>query len=72
MQYPSGVKYTYGESDDLEDTDSPKFSLIFAGGVDIAAGGTVVNLQVRYVMGLREVYLASQNRTLSVMAGFGI
>ncbi len=46
--------------------------MVFAGGIDIDAGGKVVDLQVRYVMGLQEVYLTSKNRTLSVMAGFGI
>lgn len=71
-QYSSGVKYTYADSDNLEDTVSPDFSMIFAGGVDIDAGNTVVNIQVRYVMGLKEVYLSSKNRTLSIMAGIGI
>jgi hypothetical protein len=72
VQYPSGVKYTYSDSDDLEDTSSPDFSLILAGGVDIDAGTTVVNVQVRYVRGLTEVYQSAKNQTLSIMAGIGI
>jgi hypothetical protein len=71
-RYPSGVKYAYADDSGLADTVSPDFSMVFAGGVDIDAGTTVVNVQVRYVMGLTEVYEASKNRTLTIMAGIGI
>ena len=71
-QYPSGVKYAFAGDQNLDETSSPDFSLIFAGGVDIDTGNTLVNVQIRYVMGLKEIYRSSKNRTLTVMAGIGI
>jgi hypothetical protein len=70
--YPSGVVNRSKSGWDLENTTSPDYSLIFGGGVEIASGPHLVLVQVRYVMGLKEVYRSAGNRVFSVMAGFGI
>ena len=70
--YPSGVVNQNQSGWDLENTTSPDFSLIFGGGVEIASGPHLVLVQVRYVMGLKEVYRTASSRVISVMAGFGI
>jgi hypothetical protein len=70
--YPSGVKNSFNADEDLDTANATDFSLIFGGGVDIDAGGRVINLQVRYVSGTLAVFQTAKNRTLSVMAGFGI
>ncbi len=71
-EYPSGVQNDFNADETLTTSKSTDFSLIFGGGIDIDAGGKVISLQVRYVMGTQEVYLTAKNKTLSVMAGFGI
>lgn len=71
-EYPSGVQNPFSEEPELSTSSSTDFSLIFGGGIDIDSGGKVINLQVRYVMGTLEVYRTAKNKTLSVMAGFGI
>jgi len=71
-EYPSGVLNDFESDKTLDTSTSTDFSLIFGGGIDIDAGGKVINLQVRYVMGTQEVYNTAKNKTLSVMAGFGI
>lgn len=71
-EYPTGVRNPFTEEPKLSTSSSTDFSLIFGGGIDIDAGGKVINLQVRYVMGTLEVYHSAKNKTLSVMAGFGI
>ena len=71
-EYPSGVQNDYNPDETLETANSTDFSVIFGGGIDIDAGGKVINLQVRYVMGAKEIFYTAKNKTLSVMAGFGI
>ena len=71
-EYPSGVQNPFSEEPEFNTSSSTDFSLIFGGGIDIDAGGKVINLQIRYVMGTAEVYHTAKNKTLSVMAGFGI
>ena len=71
-EYPSGVQNEFNADETLDTASSTDFSLIFGGGIDIDTGGKVINLQVRYIMGTQEVYHTAKNKTLSVMAGFGI
>ena len=71
-EFPSGVQNDFIADDTLDTAKSTDFSLIFGGGIDIDAGGKVINLQVRYVMGTQEVFHTAKNKTLSVMAGFEI
>ena len=71
-EFPSGVQNDFIADDTLDTSNSTDFSLIFGGGIDIDAGGKVINLQVRYVMGTQEVFHTAKNKTLSVMAGFEI
>ncbi|MEN8006101.1 MAG: outer membrane beta-barrel protein [Candidatus Krumholzibacteriota bacterium] len=70
--YPSGIQLPFNDDGDIQTAGSTDFSLVVAGGIDIDAGGKVVNLQVRYVMGQLEVYRTFKNKTLTFMAGFGI
>lgn len=70
--YSSGVVNRNQSARDLENTTSPDFSLIVGGGIEIESGPHLVLVQVRYVMGLKDVYGSASNRVLSVMAGFGI
>lgn len=72
VEYPSGVQIDFNADETLDTATKTDFSLIFGGGIDIDAGGKVINLQVRYVMGTQEIYHTAKNKTLSVMAGFGI
>ena len=71
-EYPSGVENKNQAGWDLDNTRSTDFSLIFGGGVEIESGPHLILLQIRYVMGLKEVYYTAKNQTLSVMAGFGL
>lgn len=71
-EYPSGIDFPFNDDGDFDTDFGTDFSWIIAGGVDIDAGGKVINLQVRYIMGQKKVYAQSTNTTLSVMAGFGI
>jgi hypothetical protein len=71
-EYPSGVSIQNNSTEDLDDTRSSDYSLIFGAGVDIVSGPHLIMLQVRYVLGLEEVYFSAKNKTLSVVAGFGI
>lgn len=70
--YPSGVLNQNHSDQDLENTTSPDFSLIVGGGIEIESGPHLVLVQIRYVMGLKDVYRSASNRVFSVMAGFGI
>jgi hypothetical protein len=70
--YPRGVVNKNQSDQDLENTTSPDFSLIVGGGIEIESGPHLILVQVRYVMGLKDVYRSASNRVFSVMAGFGI
>lgn len=72
VRYPGGVQNDFGANQALDTRTDTDFSWLFAGGVAIATGTKVITLQVRYIVGTEEIYAAARNRTLSVMAGFGI
>jgi hypothetical protein len=71
-KYTGGVDYPFQANDGMETLSSVDLSLIFGGGMDIDAGGKIINIQVRYVMGMKEIYYTAKNKTLSIMAGFEI
>lgn len=71
-KYTSGVDIPFDSEQEIQTQTSTDFSLVFSGGIDIDAGAQVINFQIRYVMGLKEIYAQGKNRTLSLIAGFGI
>jgi hypothetical protein len=70
--YPSGVTNQSQSGGNLPNTTSPDLNLIGGGGVEITSGPHLILLQVRYVVGMVEVWREGRNRVFSVMAGIGI
>lgn len=70
--YPSGVVNQNQSGGNLDSTTSTDLSLIVGGGVEIESGPHLILVQVRYAMGMKEIFRRASNRVISVMAGFEI
>lgn len=57
--------------EDFDTDESTDFSLVLGGGVEILKHDHIYLFQVRYDMGLEEVYLGIKNEAVTIMAGVG-
>ena len=64
------VLFSSGDTDlvDVEDAD---VGLVLGAGVDFEIGGHTLGVQVRYELGLTDVYYETKNQGLTVLADFG-